>query len=196
MGPTMLKMAARYADTWNSYGGEWGAPPDVILKNTQQRTEMLDKYCRQIGRDPKTLRRSLLIFGSELETVFDSEEAFQEVVNRYTKIGITEFIFFHPHTNKQIPIFKQIAKHLIPHLRARATSDKNWKPYKNLWVEFWTCPSKSRTAMKRLMTLCLRLKNQRKGKTYAVCRYRWYQAKELFGPRGLAKLPPTPWLVP
>lgn len=121
MGPAMLKMAARYADTWNSFGGEWGAPPGVILKNTQQRTEMLDKYCRQIGRDPKTLRRSLLIFGSEAESVFDSEEAFQEVVNRYRKIGITEFIFFYPHTDKQIPMFKRIAKHLIPNLRGMGT---------------------------------------------------------------------------
>lgn len=117
MGPTMLQVAARYADTWNSFGGEWGAPPEVILKNTQQRMEMLDRYCRQIGRDPKTLRRSLLIFGSEAETVFASEEAFQEVVNRYRKIGITEFIFFYPHTDKQIPMFRRIAEHLIPNLR-------------------------------------------------------------------------------
>lgn len=122
MGPSMLKVAARYADTWNSFGGEWGAPPDVILRNTQRRNEMLDKYCQQIGRDPKTLRRSLLIFGSEAETVFDSEEAFQEVVSRYRKIGITEFMLFYPHAENQIPMFKRIAKHLIPRLRVMETS--------------------------------------------------------------------------
>jgi alkanesulfonate monooxygenase SsuD/methylene tetrahydromethanopterin reductase-like flavin-dependent oxidoreductase (luciferase family) len=118
MGSSMLKIAARYADTWNSFGAEWGASPDVVLKNTQQRTEMLDKYCVEIGRDPKTLRRSLLIFGSEAETVFNSEESFQEVVSRYHRIGITEFIFFYPHTDDQIPAFKRIAQHLIPKLKA------------------------------------------------------------------------------
>jgi alkanesulfonate monooxygenase SsuD/methylene tetrahydromethanopterin reductase-like flavin-dependent oxidoreductase (luciferase family) len=121
MGPAMLHVAARYADTWNSFGGEWGAPPDVILKDTQRRTDLLDTYCQQIGRDPKTLRRSLLIFGAEAETAFDSEEAFQEVVNRYRTIGITEFIFFYPHTDKQIPMFKRIAKQLIPTLRRMRT---------------------------------------------------------------------------
>lgn len=118
MGPSMLKIAARYADTWNSFGGEWGASPDVILKNTRQRIGMLDKYCKEIARDPKNLRRSLLIFGSEAETAFDSEQSFQEVVNRYQKVGITEFIFYYPHADKQIPMFKRIAKHLIPKLRA------------------------------------------------------------------------------
>lgn len=118
MGPSMLKIAARYADTWNSFGGEWGAPPNVVLKNTQQRNATLDKYCEKIGRNPKTLQRSLLIFGSEAETVFDSEETFQESIRRYVEIGITEFIFFYPPDDKKIHMFKRIAKHLIPKLRA------------------------------------------------------------------------------
>ncbi len=123
MGPSMLKIVARYADTWNSFGGEWGASPDAVLKNTQQRIGMLDKYCMEIGRDPKTLRRSLLIFGSEAESVFNSEESFQEVVSRYQKAGITEFIFYYPHTNDQIPAFKRIAEHLIPELKAMGRSN-------------------------------------------------------------------------
>jgi len=122
MGPSMLKIVARYADTWNSFGGEWGASLDVMLKNTQQRNEMLDEYCQKIGRDPKTLRRSLLIFGCEAGTVFNSEETFHEVVSRYKNVGITEFIFFYPPSDDQVPMFKRIAKHLIPKLRAMGKS--------------------------------------------------------------------------
>lgn len=118
MGPRMLKLAARYADTWNSFGDEeWGAPPERVVKNTRHRNELLDKYCREIGREPNSLRRSLLTFGADAEIVFRSPKDFKEVVERYRKIGITELIFFYPHTEKLIPTFKEIATETIPTLR-------------------------------------------------------------------------------
>jgi len=118
MGPRMLKLAARYADTWNSFGDEeWGAPPERIVKNTRHRNELLDKYCREIGREPNSLRRSLLTFGADAGIVFRSPKDFKEVVERYRKIGITELIFFYPHTEKLIPTFKEIATEVIPTLR-------------------------------------------------------------------------------
>ena len=49
MGPRMLKLAAKYADTWNSFGDEeWGAPPERIIENTRNRNELLDKYFKPI----------------------------------------------------------------------------------------------------------------------------------------------------
>ena len=118
MGRRMLKLAAKYADTWNSFGDEeWGAPPERVVKNTRRRNKLLDEYCRKIGRDPTTLRRSLLMFGAEAATVFRSTKDFEEVVARYREIGITEFIFFYPHTEEQIPTFKRIAKEVIPTMR-------------------------------------------------------------------------------
>ncbi|MFX0092481.1 MAG: LLM class flavin-dependent oxidoreductase [Candidatus Hodarchaeota archaeon] len=117
-GKTMLKIAARYADTWNSFGTDFGAPPDVIVKVTRERIKLVDSYCKRINRDPQTLRRSLLVYGSEAETVFASEENFLEVINRYRDIGINEFIFFYPFYNpNHIPIFEKIAKKVIPKLR-------------------------------------------------------------------------------
>lgn len=120
MGPSMLKIAARYADIWNSFGGEFGAPPEVVLENTRRRNNLLNECCAKIGRNPETLRRSLLIFGEESETVFDSEEAFKELVKRYLNVGITEFIFFHPDTDPHISsrAFEQIASKVIPELRS------------------------------------------------------------------------------
>jgi len=118
VSPLMLKIAARYADTWNSVPGEWCTPPDDMLEHTRRRNKLLDGYCKEIGRDPQNLLRSLLVFGSEAETVFSSIDSFTEVVRRYRNVGITEFIFYYPFKHEQIPVFKQIAREVIPKLRA------------------------------------------------------------------------------
>jgi alkanesulfonate monooxygenase SsuD/methylene tetrahydromethanopterin reductase-like flavin-dependent oxidoreductase (luciferase family) len=121
MGDSMLRIAAKYGDSWNSYGGEFGDPPEVIVELTERRNKLLDKYCRELGRDPQTLRRSLLIWGSEAETVFSSEQNFIDVYERYRAIGINELIFFYPFFNpKQIPMLEQIALEVIPNLQEAA----------------------------------------------------------------------------
>jgi alkanesulfonate monooxygenase SsuD/methylene tetrahydromethanopterin reductase-like flavin-dependent oxidoreductase (luciferase family) len=118
----MLKIAARYADTWNSLGGEFNSPPEVILENLRRQNAFVDSHCVKIGRDPKTLRRSLLVWGSEALTVFDSEEAFREVVKRYSGVGVSEFMFFHPDIAPEISsrAFKEIAIEVVPELRRDA----------------------------------------------------------------------------
>lgn len=123
-GPQVLKLAARYADTWNSVPGEWRTSPDEMLEQTRRRNQMLDDYCEEIGRGPQTLRRSLLVFGSEAQTVFNSADAFNEVVKRYRNVGITEFIFYYPFRDEQIPVFEQIARKAIPKLRATQGPDQ------------------------------------------------------------------------
>jgi len=123
MGRSMLKIAARYADTWNSVPGEWRAPLNKKLENTRQRNKLLDEYCEEIGRDPQTIRRSLLVFGSEAETVFNSVDSFETVVECYRDVGIAEFIFYYPERDEQVPVFEQIAKKVIPKLRASRGHD-------------------------------------------------------------------------
>jgi alkanesulfonate monooxygenase SsuD/methylene tetrahydromethanopterin reductase-like flavin-dependent oxidoreductase (luciferase family) len=118
-GPSMLKIAARYGDTWNTLGGEFNAPPEAILENVKKQSKLVSDCCVKIGRDPNTLRRSLLLWGSEALTVFDSEEAFKEVVERYSEVGFTEFMFFHPDTAPAFSsrAFKEIATGVMPELR-------------------------------------------------------------------------------
>jgi alkanesulfonate monooxygenase SsuD/methylene tetrahydromethanopterin reductase-like flavin-dependent oxidoreductase (luciferase family) len=113
-----LKVAAEYADAWVSFGGEFGAPVEVVVEKTTRRNEILNKHCEKVGRDPASIRRSLLIFGAEGNTAFASEGQFIEIVERYSAIGINELIFFYPFfAPDQIPIFEQIAKETIPSLR-------------------------------------------------------------------------------
>jgi len=119
MGKSMLKIAAKYADTWNSFGSEdWRTPAEKILENTRKRVELMDKYCDEIGRNPETLRRSLLFYSRHGRTILDSEENFRNVINQYKEIGINEFILYFPFfDSKQIDNIKIIAKDVIPDLR-------------------------------------------------------------------------------
>ena len=119
MGPSMLKIAVRYGDTWNTLGGEFNAPPEIILENVKKQSKLVNDCCVKIGRDPKTLRRSLLVWGSEALTVFDSEEAFKEVVRRYSDVGFSEFMFFHPDTTPVISsrALKEITTGVMRELR-------------------------------------------------------------------------------
>jgi len=66
-GERGLRLIARYADGWNSLGG----PPypearygkqvslDQAEGTTQWLNQQLDAYCQELGRDPKTVRRSI-----------------------------------------------------------------------------------------------------------------------------------------
>jgi alkanesulfonate monooxygenase SsuD/methylene tetrahydromethanopterin reductase-like flavin-dependent oxidoreductase (luciferase family) len=113
-----LKIAAEYADTWCSFGADFGSPPELVVEKTKKRIDFVDKYCEKIGRDPASLGRSLLVFGAEANNAFASEEQFIEIVERYTSIGINELIFFYPFfAPDQIPTFEKIAKETIPTLR-------------------------------------------------------------------------------
>jgi len=119
MGKSMLKIAAKYADNWNSFGSEdWRTPAEKILENTRKRVELMDKYCDEIGRNPETLRRSLLFYSRHGRTILDSKEDFRNIINQYKEIGINEFILYFPFfDSKHIDNLKIIAKDVIPDLR-------------------------------------------------------------------------------
>jgi alkanesulfonate monooxygenase SsuD/methylene tetrahydromethanopterin reductase-like flavin-dependent oxidoreductase (luciferase family) len=113
-----LRIAAEYADTWVSFGADFGSPPEVVVEKTRKRNELLNKYCEKIGRNPESIGRALLIFGSEGGTAFASEDHFTEIVNRYTAIGINELIFFYPFfAPDQLSTLYNIAENTIPNLR-------------------------------------------------------------------------------
>lgn len=48
-GPRMLRLTARHAQEWNT----WGAPATVAAKSKQ-----LDEACEKVGRDPSTIHRT------------------------------------------------------------------------------------------------------------------------------------------
>ena len=114
MGKRMLKITAQFADTWNSLGGDWNTPAEKMLKKTHERNETLNQYCNEIGRNPQAINRSFLFFGECFNSIFESEEKFQDIVRQFKDIGIDEFIFYYPREPNQLSKFEQIAKELIP----------------------------------------------------------------------------------
>ncbi len=113
-----LDIVAEYADSWSSFGADFGAPASVVVAKTTERLNYLEKQCERIGRDSGSIIKSLLVFGEEANYAFESEDQFTTIVERYTSIGINELVFFYPFfAPNQIPSFERIAKEVIPTLR-------------------------------------------------------------------------------
>ena len=110
--PLMLKVCAEFADTWNSLG---------TAKELQERNEILDQHCADVGRDPKTIRRSFygwsaLMPEQGLTDPWTSVDAFEDMVGLYRDAGISEFLIDAPQTN-QFDVLEKVAGDLIPKLR-------------------------------------------------------------------------------
>jgi alkanesulfonate monooxygenase SsuD/methylene tetrahydromethanopterin reductase-like flavin-dependent oxidoreductase (luciferase family) len=119
--PLMLKHAARYADAWNRIGGL----SESELEEVRRQNRLLDKYCRERGRDPESLRRSYVMCEREAMVnlgpmhIYRSIDSFTDSVERCLDAGINEFIISYPNVDEQIPVFEQIAMDIIPELREK-----------------------------------------------------------------------------
>ncbi len=94
-----LRIAARYADQWNT----WGLPELIAHKS-----QILSKHCDNYGRDPSTIERSAQVLVHLVDTPAAAEELraqempmpavigtageLAEIVARYREIGLDELI--------------------------------------------------------------------------------------------------------
>ena len=90
--PRMMRICARYADRWNSFG---------TVEEMAERNRLLDEACMEIGRDPSEIVRSFYGWASHmaaqgLPDPWSSPDAFSEVVGRYAEAGVNEFLFDQP----------------------------------------------------------------------------------------------------
>ncbi len=116
MGNKMLRITAEYADIWNSYGGR-GLNPKEMFDKTMKRYEKLDSHCAEIGRDPKEIKRSILIYGEEAFSIFHSVENFVKFVEKYKEAGFEEFIFYYPGKEELQKVMEQVSKEVLPTFR-------------------------------------------------------------------------------
>lgn len=106
-GPRMLRIVARYADTWNAFG----TPEEM-----RQRNQLLDEYCAEIGRDPETLDRSLYYWVPKSDAdPWTSEQAFHDVIGPYIEAGVNQFLFDQPR-DEQFDLLGRIASDVLPAL--------------------------------------------------------------------------------
>jgi alkanesulfonate monooxygenase SsuD/methylene tetrahydromethanopterin reductase-like flavin-dependent oxidoreductase (luciferase family) len=77
-GPKVTtRVAARHARTWNTSGGR-GYDADAAA------VKVLDEHCARIGRDPKTLRRSVNLGWNDGKGL--------DLAKQYRELGFTEFV--------------------------------------------------------------------------------------------------------
>jgi alkanesulfonate monooxygenase SsuD/methylene tetrahydromethanopterin reductase-like flavin-dependent oxidoreductase (luciferase family) len=92
-----LKLVARHADIWSSFGG-WGLTSAELIAVTKARSDALDEFCADAGRDPTTVRRQILA-GSPATTpdpIWSSVDAFDTWVATWSEIGIDEIVLYFP----------------------------------------------------------------------------------------------------
>jgi alkanesulfonate monooxygenase SsuD/methylene tetrahydromethanopterin reductase-like flavin-dependent oxidoreductase (luciferase family) len=107
-GPKMLRIVAEFADTWNSFG---------TIEQMRERGQILDEQCVAIGRDPLTLRHSLYGWASMLGIdPWASVAAFEDIVERYREVGVSEFIVDAPDSEK-FDVVERVAAELLPRIR-------------------------------------------------------------------------------
>ena len=104
-GPRMLKIVATYGDTWNAFG----TPAEM-----RERNQMLDDYCRELGRDPDTLDRSLYYWVPKSDAdPWASKQAFQDVIDPYIEAGVNQFILDQPRDD-QLDMLEWAAAEILP----------------------------------------------------------------------------------
>lgn len=128
-GPQGMRLVARYADTWSTLGGqpmrsESPEPVSLDAATAATRTQIarLEESCAAAGRDPRTIRRSLLVYRT---SPFQSVDGFQEYVGRYRELGFDEVICYwpsEPQTFRRMPereaVMERVATDVLPGLRA------------------------------------------------------------------------------
>jgi alkanesulfonate monooxygenase SsuD/methylene tetrahydromethanopterin reductase-like flavin-dependent oxidoreductase (luciferase family) len=117
LGPAMMRIAARYADRWNTFGGRHVSAVSAF-EDTRERVARFNAYCREAGRDPGTVTRSFLVFPEYVpEDCWASDDAFVDFVGRYAALGIGEFIFDWPPEDR-LPLVERLAATVLPTLRS------------------------------------------------------------------------------
>jgi alkanesulfonate monooxygenase SsuD/methylene tetrahydromethanopterin reductase-like flavin-dependent oxidoreductase (luciferase family) len=126
-GPQSVKLAAKYADAWNTAGIYWKqldqerSTAADALQLTRSLAEQLDNAAIEAGRAPSAIERSVLAgFEWPVTTArpWDSVEAFQDFVGAYRDMGFTEFICPEPGNDKQRKTLERVCTEILPELRS------------------------------------------------------------------------------
>lgn len=110
-GERGLRAVARYADGWNTMGGQaYPAAQDPnarislaeAVASTKRLSDLLAAFCEEEGRDAGSIYRTVLVYRT-IDDPLASVDAFDEYVGAYRAIGIDEVIFYWPPLDNLFP---------------------------------------------------------------------------------------------
>ena len=109
--PRMLRLAARWADQWDTFPELAGAATEGVTTSVGERLAAFSEGAIAAGRDPATIRRST--WGGP-ETVA-SAEAYEAFVRRHLELGFTDVCV----VPRGVPeaVLRQVAADVLPRLR-------------------------------------------------------------------------------
>jgi alkanesulfonate monooxygenase SsuD/methylene tetrahydromethanopterin reductase-like flavin-dependent oxidoreductase (luciferase family) len=111
--PRMLRIAARYADQWDTFAATPGTATEGVEAQLAERIVALDAACREIGRDPAEIRRSTWATRGALRSI----DAYLDFVRRHHRLGFTDFSTVAP-APADMAVLRSIATDVLPELRA------------------------------------------------------------------------------
>jgi alkanesulfonate monooxygenase SsuD/methylene tetrahydromethanopterin reductase-like flavin-dependent oxidoreductase (luciferase family) len=115
--PRMLRIAARFADQWDTFAEMPGTATDGVTSGLAERVQALDAACHAVGRDPAEVRRSTWAPAGALA----SEATYRDFVARHVAMGFTDLTTVLPPRDGW-PTVRHIAATVIPELRAASAS--------------------------------------------------------------------------
>jgi alkanesulfonate monooxygenase SsuD/methylene tetrahydromethanopterin reductase-like flavin-dependent oxidoreductase (luciferase family) len=114
-GPGTLAVAARHADTWNTFGPS--------LEDGRALSAALDEACAAIGRDPAEIVRSVLL-GLTEGTAWTTPAELEQRIGEWHAAGFQECIFYDPpYARAGVPCappeaVEEVLRDTLPRLRA------------------------------------------------------------------------------
>ena len=109
ISPRALRVAARWADVWNTFGG-FALNREEFLARVAIQAATLDDHCAEVGRDPATIRRSLLAFPPL--TPWRSVSDFEHLVDGVRQLGFDELVLFSPR-HQEMPVFEKACSNVM-----------------------------------------------------------------------------------
>ncbi|MFE2136934.1 LLM class flavin-dependent oxidoreductase [Streptomyces sp. NPDC059466] len=98
--PSTLRVAAEHADLWNIPGAD--------IDDAIDRSALLDRYCAEIGRDPASITRSIL-----LPVSYDDPGATRDAIHGATEAGFRHIVLGLP-APYPLGVARWVADELVP----------------------------------------------------------------------------------
>ena len=100
----MLRLTARLADAWSAFGGLALDDEESCYRALEEQSRVLDNECELIGRDPATLRRSLLAFRPL--TPWARVGALESIADAARRLGFDELVVYKPANDVERRVFE------------------------------------------------------------------------------------------